>query len=354
MSGPGVREISLSGPSGAVRAAQDKVLTTRARVEELQAELEVRQLERQLEELSKRAAGSNEAVSQKAASSVDGVVLAEVLRAQARITSAILERALDRASAPDSELAAIREELRALREERRGGLGAVGDFVQLLTVLRDLLPEIGRLLRPPGGGGGAAESEPVWLGILRELAPQVLPQVLPQILGRLQPSGVARAGAAPAPAPAVGSAAPPAVADQPGDALSSSPGVPLDGSVGADVDLGLLRQGIAYLKHKCLDRNDPRLWSDVILNSLSEPIWKPIVRLVETLTVEKLAELTGDSEITQPPFRAWFERLLAEVKAGLSEVPEEGAEDGVDELDDELAVDPGSAEPQPHARGGAK
>ena len=92
--------------------------------------------------------------------------------------------------------------------------------------------------------------------------------------------------------------------------------------------LALLRRGVIYLKGKAASRSDPGLYAELILDGLTEGQWQPFVSLAREADVGKLAELAGDPELLQSPYRQWFEALLAQVRAGLESgggvTPEEG------------------------------
>ncbi len=318
MSDRGAREIVPPGPSDALRAMRESV-------EEMKYKLELKRLERAYSELDEREARLAGAGPQaQAPPAGEASVVAELIRSQTQLVSTVLGKMLDRSKAPDAELAALRAEIQDVRmllqglQEGgpRGGAGALSELVQLVTGLRDVLPELATLLRP-AGGGGATEAEPLWASILRELAPQVLPQIMPQIMTRLRvpPEGSAAVVGVPAPAPGA-----PLPQSAPGPQPRAAPAAPSGAAPGAGgVDVELLRQGLRYLKGKAAAGSDPALYSSLILDGIAEPFWRPIARLAEGATLEQLADLCGDSELLEPPYRQWFAFLLDQVKRGLSE-----------------------------------
>jgi len=68
---------------------------------------------------------------------------------------------------------------------------------------------------------------------------------------------------------------------------------------------------------KAASRSSPALYGDVIIDERAGALWQPFVALAREADVAKLADLVGDLELAQPPYRQWFEALLGQVRAGL-------------------------------------
>jgi hypothetical protein len=313
MSGQGTRDIAPPGASSTLQTLQESVASMKCR-------LEMRQLEKALAELEQPASGP------RAAGSDQGALVAELVRALGQVMSGVVSSLAARSS-PDSErlaeliteirsmrgsgdnlhLARIREELAALRGELRGR-SSLRDLAHALSSLRDLAGEVGPLLAGAGGSTGG------WVALLKDSLPSIL-----EVIGQLRASQTRSAGgAAGAAGGLAAAAAPSAPAAAGGSAVGGVPPggrppvVPSDDPV-----LAILRRGVFYLKGKAASRSDPGLYAELILDGLTEAQWQPFVSLAREADVGKLAELAGDPELLQSPYRQWFEALLGQVRGGL-------------------------------------
>lgn len=74
----------------------------------------------------------------------------------------------------------------------------------------------------------------------------------------------------------------------------------------------MLAAGIAYLKRKALSGADVGLYIDFIGDNMSDPQWTPLVQMIHKPYDEVAGAL--DPELSQMPYRPWFESLFNGVR----------------------------------------
>lgn len=136
------------------------------------------------------------------------------------------------------------------------------------TILKCI--EIGKSL---GGGGGSD-----WGSIIKDVVKEIGPTIAPLIMSAAN-GGVQR------------------------------PGLPAgtNGGDSAMVEEQMLKQGIAFLKKKCMMRSDPGLYVDMVIDNAEE---FPYSRLVHIATTQEFSAFTNlDPELGQEPYQTFFKTI---------------------------------------------
>ncbi len=125
------------------------------------------------------------------------------------------------------------------------------------------------------GGGGGTES---WASVVKEIFKEAAPVIAPILMA-------ASRNAAAQPQPN---------------------GQQLPAAQGGDpvLEEQMMRQGIVYLKKKCMMRSDPGIYLDFIIDNAEE---FPYSRLVSVATTQEFSAFAGlDPELNTEPYKPWF------------------------------------------------
>lgn len=166
--------------------------------------------------------------------------------------------------------------------------------------------------------GTEGESKLGWLTLAKEVIAE-LPRILPGL--------AARAGAPRA--PALGPGMTGALQSSVGGSTAGAPVLPplppaqmaAEGAVPSGPGempvmdasaLALLRQGIDYLKRKCLGGKDPELWAEMLADSADEAPWTSVVSALSNWSYDDFARV--DPELQSEPYRTWFLTLYESLR----------------------------------------
>ncbi len=161
----------------------------------------------------------------------------------------------------------------------------ISDLVQAMVQLQALQPpkpdtsvdtilkciEIGKSL---GGSGGGTD----WGDIIKDVIKEVGPSIAPLIMS-------ASRGGAPGP----------------------NAGALPEGEQKAVIEQQLMKQGIDYLKKKCMMRSDPGLYLDMIIDNAEE---FPYSRLVHLATTQEFSAFAAvDADLSNEPYQTFFKLI---------------------------------------------
>jgi len=164
----------------------------------------------------------------------------------------------------------------------------------------------------PGGGGGGDESEPTWLGVVKEVGGKFLDTIKPAVSAAAIAPG--RPGAA---APAALAAAPPAAVEAEGEQTMAS-------------FLANVREGIFFLRAKALAGRPVDFWVDYLFEESTDLRFNAMIHAVQSgAAVEQL--FAAVPEIAADPVEAeWFRQLHVGIKRALELPGGAGAGNGAD------------------------
>jgi len=87
-----------------------------------------------------------------------------------------------------------------------------------------------------------------------------------------------------------------------------------------------LKQGIEYLKAKCLKNSDPELYVAMVVDNADVPMYQPLIHAI--LTTEFSVFTTIDPAIANPPFRAFFEYIYNGIRSAFAQDDTVGMDTG--------------------------
>jgi hypothetical protein len=163
--------------------------------------------------------------------------------------------------------------------------GGASKELPIDTILKCI--EIGKSI-----GGGGAPVDTGFMGILKDILKDVAPVALPLLMG---------GGARPVGGPA-----------QHVPAIESGGG---DMERAAQVEASL-REGIAYLKKKCMMGADPDLYLALICDNADNEQFSQLVHLATTQEFTLFSKL--DPEIEQPPYAAFFRHVYNGIRSAFN------------------------------------
>ena len=208
---------------------------------------------------------------------------------------------IERQSSDSGETKFLREMILAMIGNRQAT--PVGELTQAMRDLNmggggsDKLMEM--FIKGMEMGRESGSGDDSWKGIIKDVAKEALPML----------SGMAVSAK-----------------QIPGQVQQAQPGTQPNPQDQQAMMQAQLKQGIDYLKAKCLKNSDPELYVAMVVDNADVPMYQPLIHAI--LTTEFSVFTTIDPAIANPPFRAFFEYIYNGIRSAFAQDDSMGVDTG--------------------------